>query len=265
MKRDSNQTGGKLPAFLFFPGDWRRDPGVQQLSFEHRGIWLEILCLMHFCERRGVLLLNGAAMPTDGLARALGLNKQTVESCISTLLATGVASREETTGALVCRRMVKDERLRQIRSRAGRMGGNPALKPPVQDSESSEHPNLLKQPFGTATATEAGNEPATDSEKTSVSSMSDGSGPSAPVNQPAAQRQEIRGDFLQAVADACKWDRWFSGPEEQGEMRRAAEQLMAKRATCEEVRRRGFAWRRRHEGDSLRPARLAADWEACGS
>lgn len=117
----------KLPAFQFYPADWRKDPGVQSLSYHDRGIWLEIICLMHESDQRGKLLLNGKPMPEDALARLLGLDKQIVTKTITTLLEYGVASLDQETGALVCRRMVRDEDLRKIRQEAGKMGGNPAL------------------------------------------------------------------------------------------------------------------------------------------
>ncbi|HTV81487.1 MAG TPA: hypothetical protein VME18_02465 [Acidobacteriaceae bacterium] len=117
----------KLPAIQFYTGDWRKDIGVQSLSYHDRGIWFEMLCLMHESERRGVLVLNGLAMSLDALARVLGLDKQILTTTISTLLTTGVASREEESGAIYCRRMVRDERLRQIRAEAGKKGGNPVL------------------------------------------------------------------------------------------------------------------------------------------
>lgn len=117
----------KLPAFQFYPADWRKDPGVQSLSYHDRGIWFEIMCLMHESDRRGVLLLNGLAMPEDALARLLGLDNQTLTTAITTLLTYGVASREPETNALYCRRMVRDEDIRKIRQEAGKLGGNPLL------------------------------------------------------------------------------------------------------------------------------------------
>lgn len=117
----------KLPAFQFYPGDWRKDTGVQSLDFFTRGVWFEILCLMHESERRGILTLNGKAMPEDALARLLGLDKQILTTTLTTLLTHGVASLEDETGALMCRRMVRDENLRQVRKNAGKMGGNPVL------------------------------------------------------------------------------------------------------------------------------------------
>lgn len=117
----------KLPAFQFYPSDWRSDPGVQSLDYFDRGVWFEILCLMHESSERGKLLLNGKPMPTEALARVLGLDKQKLSSTLTTLLDFGIASTDEATGALICRRMVRDEEIRSIRAKAGKMGGNPVL------------------------------------------------------------------------------------------------------------------------------------------
>jgi hypothetical protein len=101
--------------------------GVQSLSYHDRGVWWEILCLMHESERRGVLILNGQAMGEDALARLLGLDKQNLTTTLTSLLTSGVASREQETGAIYSRRMVRDEKLRQIRTLSGSKGGNPVL------------------------------------------------------------------------------------------------------------------------------------------
>jgi len=117
----------KLPSFQFYPGDWRKDPGVQSLTFEDRGIWFEILCIMHESEERGKLILNGRPMPQDALARLLGLDNQKLGMALTTILEFGVASRDGENGVIYCRRMVRDEKLRKIRTEAGKMGGNPVL------------------------------------------------------------------------------------------------------------------------------------------
>jgi hypothetical protein len=125
----------KLPAIQFYPGDWRKDPGVQALSFHDRGVWFEIILLMHESDERGKLLLNGKPMPESALARLLGLDNQNLTTTLTTLLEFGVASRCEETGAIICRRMLRDENLRNIRKEAGRKGGNPVLvkqKPTTQ-------------------------------------------------------------------------------------------------------------------------------------
>jgi len=118
---------GKLPAIQFYPGDWKKDAGVQSLSFHDRGVWFEILLLMHESPERGKLLLGGKAMPHEALARLLGLDNQILTTTITTLLEYGVASLCEDTGALCSRRMIRDEQIRQVRAEAGKKGGNPNL------------------------------------------------------------------------------------------------------------------------------------------
>jgi hypothetical protein len=117
----------KLPAIQFYPGDWHKDQGVQALDLMQRGAWFELLLMMHDSDERGVLLVNGHPMPDAVIARRLGLDNQTANQILTTLLDFGVASRRESDGALFCRRMVKDEYLRQIRQEAGKKGGNPRL------------------------------------------------------------------------------------------------------------------------------------------
>jgi len=111
----------------FYVGDWRKDPGVQALGFHERGVWFEMICLMHESEERGKLMLNGLPMPDDALARLLGLDKQNLTTTITLLLSYGVASRCDETGAIICRRMIRDENLRKVRAECGKQGGNPVL------------------------------------------------------------------------------------------------------------------------------------------
>lgn len=117
----------KRPSFQFYPADWRKDPGVQALTYHDRGVWFEIICLLHESEERGKLLLNGRPMPDDALARLLGLDKQKLNQTLSILIEFGVAQRCEETGALMNRRMVRDEALSKIRAESGKKGGNPVL------------------------------------------------------------------------------------------------------------------------------------------
>jgi hypothetical protein len=136
----------KLPAFQFYPADWRKDPGVQSLSFHDRGVWFEIVCLMHESEQRGKLMLGGQAMPESALARLLGLDKQNLTNTLTTLFEYGVVSRCEHTGALINRRMIRDEKIRKIRAESGKMGGNPALLNQNSNQRGNQNPKtMLKQ------------------------------------------------------------------------------------------------------------------------
>lgn len=118
----------KLPAIQFYPGDWKKDPGIRALTFEERGIWLELLFLMHDSEQRGKLLLGGKPYPEDRLAIALGTDVLLIRKVISNLITLNVASLCPKTGALMCRRMVRDQEISEIRARSGKMGGNPQFE-----------------------------------------------------------------------------------------------------------------------------------------
>ena len=141
----------KIPALQFYPADWRKDPGIQSLGYFERGVWFEMLCLMHESTERGVLLLNGIPMPADALANALGLDKQILTTTLTKLTTYGVAKRRDEDGAIYNKRMVEDEKLNKVRREAGKKGGNPALlnqkpttpvnqKPTPSSSSSSSKP-----------------------------------------------------------------------------------------------------------------------------
>lgn len=150
----------KLPAFQLYPGDWRKDPGVQALDFEYRGVWFELLLLMHESDQRGKLLLNGNAMPDEAIARLLGLDKQKFSKIKSTLLEYGVASICEDTGALMNRRMVRDEAIREKRRQAGKKGGNPDLlkqKLSKKDKEVNQEGNQSSTPSSSTSSSPSSN------------------------------------------------------------------------------------------------------------
>lgn len=98
----------RLPYWQVYPGDIRKDVAFQTLSYHYRGIWWELLMLMHCSEDRGRLVSNGAPIGTPGVARLLGLSEKEAEQAIQVLTSSGVASRDES-GALICRRMVREQ------------------------------------------------------------------------------------------------------------------------------------------------------------
>ncbi|MES2024476.1 MAG: conserved phage C-terminal domain-containing protein [Pseudomonadota bacterium] len=130
----------KMPAMQFYPADWRKDLAVQALGYYERGVWFEMLCLMHESSERGVLLLNEVPMPDDVVARLLGLDNQTLNQTLSTLLTYGVAKRRQDDNAIYSKRMVADEKLCEIRRSAGKLGGNPALLNQKQTTGDKQNP-----------------------------------------------------------------------------------------------------------------------------
>jgi len=112
----------KLPAFQFYPGDWMKDPCVRRLSHRAKGVLIDILCLMHESEERGVLATGGVPWSDEDIALAVGGDK--AETLAATLELTFKGTLGRTLeGALCSRRMVRDEEKRQKCSEAGKKGG----------------------------------------------------------------------------------------------------------------------------------------------
>lgn len=116
----------KRPAFQFYPADWRKDSALQSCSLSAQGLWINLLCIMHECDRYGHLSINDKPMQAAQLARLVGLTPKECAALLDELEGAGVFSRLED-GTVFSRRMVKDERIRNVRAQAGRLGGNPNL------------------------------------------------------------------------------------------------------------------------------------------
>ncbi len=116
----------KRPAFQFYPADWRKDVELQSCSMAAQGLWINAMCLAHECEPYGHLTINGKPMTPAQLGRQVGLSAKESEALLEELLDAGVARKTEE-GMIYSSRMVRDERLRNVRAESGRLGGNPAL------------------------------------------------------------------------------------------------------------------------------------------
>lgn len=119
---------GKRPSLQFYPGDWLRDPAVRGVSLAARGLWIDMLCLMFECDRKGYLMLNGKPPTLEQIARMTGCSTEDASRLTSELETSGAFSRTEH-GVIFSRRMVRDEGKREKCSIAGKKGGgNPAFK-----------------------------------------------------------------------------------------------------------------------------------------
>lgn len=115
----------KRPSMQFYPGDWQRDAALRSCSVPARGLWLEMICVMHQAEPYGHLVVNGKAVATDTLARMVGCTPAECKRWQRELEDAGVFSRID--GVVVSRRMVRDEEIRKGRAEGGKLGGNPNL------------------------------------------------------------------------------------------------------------------------------------------
>ena len=104
---------GKLPAFMFYPGDWQKDPCLRRCSKAAKGVWMDMLCLLFECPVRGVFVdASGKPWSDEELAEAIGGDIGANLGYIAELVSKGVAQRD-TRGAIFSRRMVRDEQTRR--------------------------------------------------------------------------------------------------------------------------------------------------------
>jgi hypothetical protein len=116
----------KRPAFQFYPADWRKDSALQSCSLPARGLWWELICIMHECEPYGSLSINGKPIQLPQIARLVGETPETVQALLDELEEAGVFSRDPDR-TIFSRRMRRDEYIRDVRAQAGKLGGNPSL------------------------------------------------------------------------------------------------------------------------------------------
>lgn len=118
----------KLYFMKFCTGDWMKDPALRACSYAAKGLWADMLCLMHEAPNRGFLQhKNGDTITATQLARMTGGGVDEVAGVLAELEAAGVYSRSKA-GVIFSRRMVREEFRRREAVENGRLGGNPALK-----------------------------------------------------------------------------------------------------------------------------------------
>lgn len=108
----------KRPAFQFYPGDWQRDTALRFCSVAARGLWIDMMCLMHEGAPYGHLKVGSKDILPPVLARMVGASLPEVEGWLAELEQAGVFSRTDD-GTIYSRRMVRDEEIRQARAAGG--------------------------------------------------------------------------------------------------------------------------------------------------
>lgn len=116
----------KRPASQFYWADWLRDPAVRASSIDARGLWMDMLALMHEGEPYGHLTVGGAAVTDAQLARMVGETPARTKKLREELERHRVFSRTAA-GTIFSRRMVRDEWLRDARAESGKLGGHRSL------------------------------------------------------------------------------------------------------------------------------------------
>ena len=103
------------PWIKFYPRDWRGDQALRVVSLAARGLWMEMLCVMHEASPYGHLLVGGQPLSCAALARLVGSSEGEVQAMLVELSEAGV-SRQTRRGVVYSKRMIAD----QERSEVGR-------------------------------------------------------------------------------------------------------------------------------------------------
>ena len=157
----------KRPSFQFYPGDWLNDAALRMVSIGARGLWIDMLCLMHQGSDYGCLKVNHKVILPPNLARMVGATLPEVEGWLKELGEAGVFSIDEE-NCIFSRRMIRDEEVRKARAAGGFKGGNPKLlgKNKVTtkvDNKVNLQPNLRPTPSSSSSSSSSKDKPSSSS------------------------------------------------------------------------------------------------------
>ena len=103
-----------------------------------------MMFVMHDSERYGFLCQNGKPLPKEVITRRCGCTIDEFNFAFDLLLKSGVPSITEE-GIIYSRRMEKDAKIREIRSKSGSLGGRPPSKNYGESKTKAKTKAKLKQ------------------------------------------------------------------------------------------------------------------------
>lgn len=139
----------------FYPADWRSDEALRSCSIAARGLWVEMMALMHVAEPYGSLLVKGKRPDKKRLAALAGIPEKECTSLLLELEGMAVFARDPD-GTIYSRRMRRDFEKAAKDKENGKVGGNPQLKggvnPPDKGEDKAQIPEARIADAGDARA-----------------------------------------------------------------------------------------------------------------
>jgi hypothetical protein len=120
------KTDKKQPWFKFYPSDWSGDRKLHMCSIGARGLWIEMVCVMHEADPYGYLITDGKPVTNRQIASLAGISLAECGRYLMELESAGVYSRAENK-TIYSRRMVRDKAKAEKDRENGKGGGNPNL------------------------------------------------------------------------------------------------------------------------------------------
>ena len=122
------------PWMKFYPADWRSDPQLRLCSIGARGLWIEMLSIMHEADKYGYMIIADMPLTIEQVSILAGVPLDETGELVLELEKAKVFSRDRN-GTIYSRRMVSDAK-KAARSREnGKKGGNPSLGKQKDNSE----------------------------------------------------------------------------------------------------------------------------------
>jgi DNA-binding Lrp family transcriptional regulator len=115
------------PWAKWYFSDWRSDPALRMCSLAARGLWMDMLSIMHEADPCGSLVVNGRSLSIKQLAAIAGTSPDECQTLIEELEESGVFSRDEA-DTIYSRRMRRDVAKAALDRKNGKQGGNPQLR-----------------------------------------------------------------------------------------------------------------------------------------
>ncbi|WP_454760599.1 hypothetical protein [Caulobacter segnis] len=97
------------PWMKFYPRDWRGDQALRVVSLSARGLWIEMICIMHEATPYGHLMVGDQPLAEFALARVVGASVEEIQAMLVELSAAGVLRRTRA-GVIFSKRMTDDHK-----------------------------------------------------------------------------------------------------------------------------------------------------------
>lgn len=204
----------KRPAFQFYPGDWRKNARLRRCSPAARGVWVDVMCLMHDSDEYGVL-----RWPLKEIAQAAGATKAHLNELVAKGVLKGadrgaspyvwapnhagqrgdevVLVAVESAPVWYCSRMVRDEHKRKAR-------GSTTRFQPAQTTEGGSPNPKPKGCIGDAIGGESGDGASSSSSSSSSKQEQKLSPTTLPARPPAREALPPSGARVTAAGEACR-------------------------------------------------------------
>lgn len=116
----------EYPWFKFFPNDWQANPKLAMCSIAARGLWLEMLCIMHQAEPYGYLIIAGKVPTDEQLSSIVRVPVEELQKLLLELSENEVFSKKKS-GVIYSRKLARMVEKSRKSQENGAKGGNPKL------------------------------------------------------------------------------------------------------------------------------------------